>query len=982
MRHRLWLFVILALDVAWGITKYSSNHLSPILLETSEATAEGCVPASQPGTCVPLLPQPYICGKNQCIQRTANSCEVPGMRSDKFFYKSNDPCGCTCTNTTIWHESASCKVLVSCIPQSTPISPPPPLPPPCPWGEWSAWGPCQNPDGSIPMCDYVTGFIPQGIQTRTRTTVAWTNCTGQASQVEPKTCSPHCEPRACDQTAWWPIAPCPECWNRDTDPFGPPVAIDSSAILAYPMFGGAACVCPLLIDGVCYRTTDCQIPLCPRDCEVSEWTDWCPCDKSCVETRSDCLNCVGIQYRTREVITQPQDGGKACPFLKETRSCNETPCPIDCQLSTWSSWNPCTAKCGGGQRLRTRYILVSPQYNGTVCGDLYEYEECGTDPCPVSCQMGPWGPWDRDCPSCVPEGTSPGIRTKTRSVTREAEHGGSECPADSKSENCPTNYCPIDCVYTPWTDWTECSATCGGGIRQRFRTVRQPGRHGGIACTDTLSETESCNTKTCPVDCVYYWGPYHAPGSDLDCSLPCGGGEQQRDIHIVVQPTPDGVQCPPSPEKRPCNTLCCPQHCEVGEWDRTVEECQTKPEFCGLACGDAFCARRRNVTTRAKCGGSICPELTDYVPCKVKDCPATCLWSEWSGWSLCPPCGEANPEVVQTRTRVLLTGDAETCSQGVGATSETRQCPLSPCPVDCIVSPWVESPCSVTCGVGVITKTRGTQGPWYGGAKCPYVAEFASCIMPPCEAECVVSEWSAWGPCSATCHIGLGPYPYQTRTRTILVNSPKCSQELDLSQKQDCNIDLCPVDCILSDWALWEPEVCGLVDGQQHCGLNIQRRHRSVITPPANGGRICQVTDDEQYCQGPPCEQPCEFSPWSEWEFPSVSCNADPTRPAQVRRTRFLLNSENADGSSCPHITEAKNADILPCPVDCLFYYDEWSPCSPQGYRRRNVIITQYPSQNPPGRPCPKCRVERDDCIPPQPADDECWLENCVEPIA
>ena len=104
-------------------------------------------------------------------------------------------------------------------------------------------------------------------------------------------------------------------------------------MLVPPQHGGEAC--PSLD-----ATKTCNDFPCPVDCkvennmtrgqilikknQVGSWSSWSSCSKTCNS---------GQSKRRRLVETQPEHGGISCPVLKSSKTCNEFPCPIDCEVS-------------------------------------------------------------------------------------------------------------------------------------------------------------------------------------------------------------------------------------------------------------------------------------------------------------------------------------------------------------------------------------------------------------------------------------------------------------------------------------------------------------------------------------------------------------------------------------------------------------------------------------------------------------------------
>ncbi|RUS75554.1 hypothetical protein EGW08_016679, partial [Elysia chlorotica] len=74
-----------------------------------------------------------------------------------------------------------------------------------------------------------------------------------------------------------------------------------------------------------------------------------------------------------------------------------------------------------------------------------------------------------------------------------------------------TNICegPTDGEWSEWGDWTECTKTCGGGVRSRERTCTNPAPdNGGQECEGGPQETSICNPDPCPPRCkadIYFF---------------------------------------------------------------------------------------------------------------------------------------------------------------------------------------------------------------------------------------------------------------------------------------------------------------------------------------------------------------------------------------------------------------------------------------------------------------------------------------------
>ena len=169
---------------------------------------------------------------------------------------------------------------------------------------------------------------------------------------------------------------------------------------------------------------------------------------------------------------------------------------VDCKWGTWSTWTACPSECGNDQT-RTREKNPEDSNGGNPCtGDPTEQQSCN-NPCPgkniprespsgyfivcikpnfvaqleiltlllltVNCLWADWTSWTGCKVSAVGDCgmTGKGQTGRTRQISVEEMHGGTECEADSLEElrECcsltPTDGSSFTCPPTP---------TCSGII--------------------------------------------------------------------------------------------------------------------------------------------------------------------------------------------------------------------------------------------------------------------------------------------------------------------------------------------------------------------------------------------------------------------------------------------------------------------------------------------------------------------------------------
>uniref|UniRef100_A0A6Q2XA47 Thrombospondin type-1 domain-containing protein 7A n=1 Tax=Esox lucius TaxID=8010 RepID=A0A6Q2XA47_ESOLU len=726
-----------------------------------------------------------------------------------------------------------------------------------------------------------------------------------------------------------------------------------------------------------------QTCIMPKHCEISDWSSWSPCSKTC--RCQDLLP--GYRIRTRHMKQIPIGGGKQCPALEEKEACNIIGDLLPhCPRYVWKStaWGDCrvapllsqqdrrlgnvSGLCGGGVQTREIYCVQVPEHqslsrpvNGRLCAgsDIPSSVQRCSILCPQPCLLSSWSSWGTCLhDNCLEPQGRKGFRQRRRQVLWEPLGVPESCPHLLESIPCEDPICYMWRVETGGR-CIPSSGTCGpGSVAQRRVCVNDQGVDvSNGQCPDPApSPTVPCEVS-CPGDCVISsWSSWSS--CSTSCSSKNSEGRQRRSRTMLALPGEGGKDCPASSalkEWRECNNHpCVVFHWEATSWGPCIENSSMSLNRTFLENGTVTCAvgvQNRKVTCiKMNVGQVISKRCLDSArpdgvrPCLLP-CRRDCKVTPFSEWTTCPgSCLPANSTIpTQSRYRTIIHRSANGGQECPDTLYEERDCEALP---QCPSYRWQTHRWQL-CSLVPDSIRQGKAGPTEPCGD-GLEARGVSCIGED-EEQVDMDLCLQWG----------GAMPPRTRP---------------------CRIP-CKDDCTFTTWSKFsECSGCGTFRSRKRSltGRSKKRDHclRAELYPLLET-EACSCNDF--------LSQP--FGNWSSCILPE---SITPGFPLGVRQSGHLDQRECGHGrryravtcldwqgrpvspSLCSESGYVEEACHVPCPLDCkLSDWSPWSPCSTPcggGLKIRSKWLREKSFNG--GRPCPKLDLKNQvyEAIPCQSA--------------
>lgn len=353
------------------------------------------------------------------------------------------------------------------------------------------------------------------------------------------------------------------------------------------------------------------------------------------------------------------------PFLLKTSN------PLaECRVNDYSAWSPCSVSCGKGIRMRNRQYLYPQAADQAKCSRQLVSKEMCVAPIP-ECADGSASQRDRD------EDEGENLANSQSLVGDNGEGAGL-------------------CKTSPWSVWSECSASCGIGITMRTRTfVNHLGRK---RCPHiTIVEKNKCMRPDCTYEQVELPDP-NCPTTQWSdwspCTSTCGKGVTIRTRLLLLENGPEKENCTHRMELHQQKECVNPTDCHINA-EQAKDICVQAPDA-GPCRGNyqryAYNpqSQRCDSFSYGGCRGNRNNFLSE------NDCLNTC--------------------------NVIRTANRSAADQHL-------------LPKDCVLSDWSNwSPCSVSCGSGFSESYRYViSEPQNGGQPCSKrLVKPRRCSMPAC----------------------------------------------------------------------------------------------------------------------------------------------------------------------------------------------------------------------------------------------------------